>query len=119
MCSSAPLQDPKLLRRLLRAKDRMDAFSHEPRPIHRLAQVKETPGAVRESRRAAANALDLVPACFLSAAHRPDLRTAVLEKRRRKAADINVSEEKEIPCAVDAGFRDPSGNGWKMIEPRR
>ena len=21
--------------------------------------------------------------------------------------------------AVDAGFRDPSGNGWKMIEPRR
>jgi catechol 2,3-dioxygenase-like lactoylglutathione lyase family enzyme len=20
---------------------------------------------------------------------------------------------------VDAGFRDPSGNGWKMIEPRR
>jgi catechol 2,3-dioxygenase-like lactoylglutathione lyase family enzyme len=21
--------------------------------------------------------------------------------------------------AVDAGFRDPSGNGWKMIQPRR
>jgi len=21
--------------------------------------------------------------------------------------------------AVDAGFRDPSGNGWKMIEARR
>jgi transcriptional regulator GlxA family with amidase domain len=30
---------PELLRRLLRAKDRMDAASHEEWPIHRLAQV--------------------------------------------------------------------------------
>ena len=32
-------QDPELLRRLLRAKDRMDAASHEPWPIRRLARV--------------------------------------------------------------------------------
>jgi transcriptional regulator GlxA family with amidase domain len=32
-------QDPLLLRRLLRAKDRMDAFSHEDWPVHRLASV--------------------------------------------------------------------------------
>src|SRR5689334_19172251 len=32
-------QDPALLRRLLRAKDRMDAASHEQWPVHRLAQV--------------------------------------------------------------------------------
>jgi transcriptional regulator GlxA family with amidase domain len=32
-------QDPKLLRRLLRAKDRMDAASHENWPIARLAGV--------------------------------------------------------------------------------
>src|SRR5437879_7728825 len=32
-------QDPKLLRRLLRAKDRMDAASHEDWPVHRLAEV--------------------------------------------------------------------------------
>ena len=32
-------QDPELLRRLLRAKDRMDAASHEDWPVHRLAQV--------------------------------------------------------------------------------
>jgi len=31
--------DPKLLRRLLRAKDRMDAASHEDWPVRRLAQV--------------------------------------------------------------------------------
>ena len=32
-------QDPELLRRLLRAKDRMDAASHEAWPVERLAQV--------------------------------------------------------------------------------
>ena len=33
------LQDPALLRRLLRAKDRMDAASHEVWPVKRLAEV--------------------------------------------------------------------------------
>src|ERR1700753_1294594 len=32
-------KDPRLLRRLLRAKDRMDAASHEAWPITRLAEV--------------------------------------------------------------------------------
>src|SRR3954466_7306100 len=32
-------QDPELLRRLLRAKDRMDAASHEDWPVERLARV--------------------------------------------------------------------------------
>lgn len=32
-------QDPELLRRLLRAKDRMDAASHEAWPVTRLARV--------------------------------------------------------------------------------
>ena len=32
-------QDPELLRRLLRAKDRMDAASHEDWPVPRLARV--------------------------------------------------------------------------------
>ncbi len=34
-----PGQDPELLRRLLRAKDRMDAASHEEWPVRRLASV--------------------------------------------------------------------------------
>jgi transcriptional regulator GlxA family with amidase domain len=34
-----PGQDPELLRRLLRAKDRMDAASHEEWPVPRLARV--------------------------------------------------------------------------------
>lgn len=37
--SLPPPQDPALLRRLLRAKDRMDAASHEAWPVPRLAEV--------------------------------------------------------------------------------
>ncbi|WP_353191298.1 AraC family transcriptional regulator [Pandoraea pnomenusa] len=40
-----PLQDPALLRRLLRAKDRMDAASHEAWPVTRLAAVSGTSAA--------------------------------------------------------------------------
>ena len=156
-------QDPELLRRLLRAKDRMDAASHEAWPVRRLAQVSgvseahfarsfkeafgipphrylltrrieramallrdtdlpiteiafqtgwgslgtfgrtfrditgENPGAVRERVRVAANELGRVPACILGAAHRPDLTTAVSEKRRRESDGINGSNEKELP----------------------
>ncbi|MGN6375696.1 MAG: helix-turn-helix transcriptional regulator [Sphingomonas sp.] len=36
---SAPAQHPRLLRRLLRARDRMDAASHEEWPVRRLAEV--------------------------------------------------------------------------------
>ena len=142
-------QSPELLRRLLRARDRMDAASHEDWPVRRLARVSgvsaahfarsfkqafgvpphrylltrrieratallrdtersvteiafetgwrslgtfgrtfrdvtgENPGAVRERARAAEHALDQVPHCFVSAAHRPNLTSAVSEKRRR------------------------------------
>jgi AraC-like DNA-binding protein len=34
-------QDPELLRRLLRAKDRMDAASHDDWPVQRLARVSQ------------------------------------------------------------------------------
>jgi transcriptional regulator GlxA family with amidase domain len=38
--SAAPaIQDPELLRRLLRAKDRMDERSHEDWPVRRLARI--------------------------------------------------------------------------------
>ena len=156
-------QDPELLRRLLRAKDRMDAASHEDWPVRRLARVSgvseahfarsfkqafgvpphrylltrrieratallrdtelpiteiafhtgweslgtfgrtlrditgESPGAIRTRARAAAQELGRVPACIVSAAHRPDLTIAVSEKRRRVADDINGSHEKEVP----------------------
>ena len=156
-------QDPKLLRRRLRAKDRMDSASHEEWSVVRLARVSgvsqahfarsfkgafglpphrylltrrierakallrdsdqpiidiafqtgwsslgtfgrvfrditgESPSELREREQAAPNALDKVPHCFVSAAHRPDLKMAVSEKRRLGSSDNEASEEKEVP----------------------
>src|SRR5215471_11639324 len=43
----------------------------------------ESPGVIRERERAAGHEPDQVPACYLSAAHRPNLTSAVSEKRVR------------------------------------
>ena len=149
-------RDPRLLRRLLRAKDRMDAASHEDWPVPRLARVSgvseahfarsfkeafglpphrylltrrierasallrdtdlpiieiafgtgwnslgtfgrtfrdvtgESPSALRARAQAEAHMRALVPGCYLSAAHRPDLTIAVSEKRRR---DLRRSDD--------------------------
>lgn len=145
-----------MLRRLLRAKDRMDAASHEAWPVPRLAEVSgvseahfarsfrrafgtpphrylltrrieqattllrdtalpiteiafatgweslgtfgrtfrditgHSPSAVRRTAQATAVGLGGVPACVLKAAQRPDLATAVSEKRRRQAEGTNA-----------------------------
>ena len=155
-------QDPALLRRLLRAKDRMDAASHEQWPIKRLAAVSgvsaahfarefrtafgipphrylltrrierassklrdtdltiteiafltgwsslgtfgrtfrdvtgQNPGAIRDRPPVATPASKAVPVCIERAAQRPDLKTAVSEKRRRSAAGINRANRKEV-----------------------
>ena len=154
-------QSPELLRRLLRAKDRMDAASDEDWPVSRLAQVSciseahfarsfkeaygvpphrylltrrieravallgetdlpiteiafrtgwrslgtfgrtfrdvtgKNPGEIRESGRPATDEPGRVPACVLSAAHRPHLTMAVSEKRRQIAEPIIGAQEKE------------------------
>ncbi len=156
-------QDPKLLRRLLRAKDCIDAASEEDWPVERLASVSgvseahfarmfkeafgvpphrylltrrierakallrdtdqptidiafqtgwsslgtfgrvfkditgESPTDLRAREQAAAHDLDQVPHCFVSAAFRPNLKTAVSEKRRQEGADIKEPEEAEVP----------------------
>jgi AraC-like DNA-binding protein len=145
-------QSPELLRRLLRAKDRMDAAPHEEWPIRRLAEASavsetyfahqfrlafglpphrylltrrieratallrdtdlpvtdialrtgwnsigtfgrifrditgESPGEFRARQRAALHQRERVPECIVRAAHRPDLRSAVSEKRRKQGA---------------------------------
>lgn len=42
----------------------------------------ETPTRLREQEKASSAGLDQVPHCFVSAAYRPNLKTAVSEKRR-------------------------------------
>ena len=56
----------------------------------------ESPSAVRSRARLEAQQLGSVPGCIVAALHRPGLTTAVSEKRRREAADINGSQPKEI-----------------------
>ncbi len=43
---------------------------------------------------------------------------AAFERLRAQGVEF-TQEPVERYGAVDAGFRDPSGNGWKMIETRR
>jgi transcriptional regulator GlxA family with amidase domain len=152
------------LRRLLRAKDRMDAASHEEWPIARLASVSgiseahfarsfkdafgvpphrylltrrierakallrdtdlpvteiafqtgwnslgtfgrifrditgESPTELRNRERATRHELGSVPHCYVSAAHRPNLKIAVSEKRRQMpGAKGTASEQTEVP----------------------
>ena len=47
----------------------------------------ERPSDLRAREQAGTHALDRVPHCFVRAAQRPDLKTAVSEKRRREADD--------------------------------
>jgi AraC-like DNA-binding protein len=55
----------------------------------------ESPTELRAREQASAHALDQVPHCFISAAYRPNLKTAVSEKRRQQAAGTNDDEDKE------------------------
>lgn len=162
MGTPPPSQDPALLRRLLRAKDRMDQASEEEWPVERLASVSgvseahfarsfkdafgipphrylltrrierakallrdtdqpiidiafqtgwsslgtfgrvfkdvtgQSPSELRDRERAGAHQLEQVPHCFISAAYRPNLRTAVSEKRRQEAVDKTVPEANDV-----------------------
>jgi AraC-like DNA-binding protein len=58
----------------------------------------ESPSELRGRERAAPHALSEVPHCFVRAAHRPDLKIAVSEKRRRVTnGKRGGSKRKEIP----------------------
>jgi transcriptional regulator GlxA family with amidase domain len=159
---SRPSREIDLLRRLLRAKDRMDAASHEKWPVQRLAQVSgvsqahfarsfreafgvpphrylltrrieramallrdtdlpvtdiafqtgwnslgtfcrtfrditgRNPGEQRVGEQAPALHFDLVPICYLIAARRPNLKTAVSEKRRQEIWRYDKADQSEV-----------------------
>jgi catechol 2,3-dioxygenase-like lactoylglutathione lyase family enzyme len=43
---------------------------------------------------------------------------AAYDRMRERGVEF-TQEPVERYGSVDAGFRDPSGNGWKMLQPRR
>jgi AraC-like DNA-binding protein len=53
----------------------------------------DSPSRHRAREQAAAHALEQVPHCFVSAAYRPDLNTAVSEKRRQVAEGKGSGDE--------------------------
>ncbi len=55
----------------------------------------ESPGELRARVQAKTSVDDRVPACFVSAAERPNLTIAVSEKRRLAGGDRKVGEENE------------------------
>lgn len=58
----------------------------------------ESPGTLRAREKAAGHNLERVPHCFVSAAHRPNLKIAVSEKRRHQSgASGTRREDKEVP----------------------
>jgi transcriptional regulator GlxA family with amidase domain len=57
----------------------------------------ESPSERRRRERSVPSALDKVPHCYVSAAHRPELKIAVSEKRRLDGGDRRTSEETEVP----------------------
>ncbi|HET8897323.1 MAG TPA: AraC family transcriptional regulator [Rhodanobacteraceae bacterium] len=159
-------QSPELLRRLLRAKDRMDAASHEEWPIDRLARVSavsaahfarafkaaygvpphrylltrrieravamlrdtdlsitdiafqtgwkslgtfgrifrdvtgESPGGLRARERSEPHAREQVPECIVRSIQRPELNSAVSEKRRTKVVATMDLQSTEVSSCV-------------------
>ncbi len=72
-------QDPELLRRLLRAKDRMDVASHEEWPVSRLARVSRVSHAHWVQRTGSARLLaSASSACALSHAVAPSALAPIL-----------------------------------------
>ena len=58
----------------------------------------QSPSELRECEQSAEHRLEDVPHCFVSAAHRPNLKIAVSEKRRREGhGNRRGPGEKEVP----------------------
>jgi hypothetical protein len=121
--SAATSQDPGLLRRLLRARDRMDASSHEDWPVRRLARVGGG-GPLRAIVQTGLSGTAQTLSAIVAKGAMPPLVLAVDDCRAAydgmRARGVEFTQEPmDRYGTVDAGFRDPSGNGWKMIEARR
>ena len=94
MTNESTTQDPDLLRRLLRAKDRMDAASHEEWPVQRLAEVSHVSEA--HFARSFKEAFGVPPHRYL------------LTRRIEKATTL--LRDSELPI-TDIAFQ----TGWKSL----
>lgn len=101
-------QDPALLRRLLRAKDRMDAASHEAWPVPRLAQVSGVSEA--HFARSFRQAFGVPPHRYLLT-RRIERACALLRDTELPITEIALATGWESLGTFGRTFRDVTGQG--------
>jgi transcriptional regulator GlxA family with amidase domain len=108
-------QDPELLRRLLRAKDRMDAASHEPWPVRRLAEVSGVSEA--HFARSFKEAYGVPPHRYLLT-RRIERATALLRDSRQSITEIAFQTGWASLGTFGRTFRDVTGESPSAIRAR-
>jgi AraC-like DNA-binding protein len=108
-------QDPELLRRLLRAKDRMDGASHEEWPVHRLAEVSGVSEA--HFARSFKQAFGLPPHRYLLT-RRIERATALLRDTDRPITDIAFETGWGSLGTFGRTFRDITGENPRTTRER-
>jgi transcriptional regulator GlxA family with amidase domain len=109
------LQDPLLLRRLLRAKDRIDAASHEAWPVARLAAVSGVSHA--HFARSFRQAFGIPPHRYLLA-RRIEQATTLLRDTAFSVTEIAFATGWESLGTFGRTFRDVAGESPGMLRPR-
>ena len=115
MSSGPASQDPELLRRLLRAKDRMDAASEEPWPVVRLAEVSGVSAA--HFARSFKQAFGVPPHRYLLT-RRIERATALLRDTDLPIIEIAFHTGWESLGTFGRTFRDITGESPSAIRAR-
>lgn len=108
-------QDPELLRRLLRAKDRMDAASHEQWPVPRLARVSGVSAA--HFARAFKEAFGVPPHRYLLT-RRIERATALLRDTDMPITEIALQTGWQSLGTFGRTFRDVTGESPGAVRAR-
>ena len=108
-------QDPELLRRLLRAKDRMDAASHEAWPVGRLARVSHVSEA--HFARSFKQAFGVPPHRYLLT-RRIERATALLRDTDLSITEIAFQTGWESLGTFGRTFRDVAGQSPSATRAR-
>jgi len=108
-------QDPELLRRLLRAKDRLDAHSHEDWPVQRLARVAGMSAA--HFARSFKEAFGIPPHRYLLS-RRIERASALLREGGQSITDIAFQTGWQSLGTFGRTFRDVTGESPGELRAR-
>ena len=108
-------QDPELLRRLLRAKDRIDAASHEDWPVPRLARVSRVSAA--HFARAFKQAFGVPPHRYLLT-RRIERATALLRDSELSVTEIAFATGWQSLGTFGRTFHDVTGESPSALRAR-